>query len=501
MTGSETVAIHELTAELDLDPILERIVEKARTLTGADASYLSLNDCEREETYFRAYVGIRTEAFRRVRLKFGHGLGGLVASEAKSYISDNYLTDDRFIHVIDDEVRAEGTVSVIGVPMMSGAQVLGVLFVASRTPGAFTEEDMQVCEDLADHAAVAIANARLLGRLRREQELHNRLTGLALEAHDLASLTAGISEALGHEVTIEAAEPSGPAPADDVVEVPIVAGAERLGTLRSAGATLDAERVNGLEQAARVAALHLLRERAVTQASLRSRAELLAAISDRRLSERQLVESARHFGLHLDTSHRVLAVHGEVTARRWPSELFVAGRLGTTIVLVPEDAELPALEEVGGLSTPARGAREIAEAIDDAIRTLGVATSLGRTSVVTEADLGALSMLVDPRRTATLQRQARRTLAPLLEHDQAHDSGLVATLRAYLEAQGRPGEAAKRCFVHVNTLYYRLDRIRSLTDWDLNDPDLRLHLHLACRALDLTRPGLEDISKAGPRSS
>jgi DNA-binding PucR family transcriptional regulator len=203
-----------------------------------------------------------------------------------------------------------------------------------------------------------------------------------------------------------------------------------------------------------------------------------------------LVERGRHFGLELDRAYRVLAVRGEVTERKWP--LFTASRLGVIVALVEEGAELPAVDEVAGLSAPAVGPRALADAIAEATRILSIGTSLRRTGVVTEADLGALSMLVDPRRTSTLRQQAARTLAPLLDYDAANDAELVATLKAYLEAQGRPSEAARRSYVHINTLYYRLDRIRTLTGWDLEDPDLRLHLHLACRVLDLTHDGLDD---------
>ncbi len=473
---------HELTAELDIDRILTRIVEQGRRVTGADACYLSLNDGEHEETYFRATAGINTEAFRNMRLRYGEGLGGLVASEARPYFSNDYLNDPRFVHVVDRVVGDEGVLAALGVPLKVGATVLGVLFLASRRTSAFTEEDVRICEDLAQHAAVAIVNAQLHGRLAREHALHDRLTELALDAHDLDSLEAGISTALGHQVELHPL-PWEPTAADDGVMLPIVAGALRLGTLWTSGVTVDAERIHGLEQAARVAALHMLRDRAVTQAQLRSRSELIAAISEGRLPERELAERARHFGLAVERPHRVLAVDGEVTAREWPATVLTAGRLGTTIVLIPDGAAVPKVEQVAGLSAAAIGVRALGEAIDEAARLLRVAASLGREGIVTEGDLGALSMLVDPRRTEALRRQSRRTLAPLLDHDR--DGELLATLRAYLETQGRPGEAAKRCFVHVNTLYYRLDRIRELTGWDLGDADLRLHLQLACRVLAL----------------
>src|SRR5205085_2855242 len=75
---------------------------------------------------------------------------------------------------------------------------------------------------------------------------------------------------------------------------------------------------------------------------------------------------------------------------------------------------------------------------------------------------------------------SRRHLGPLVEHDAARKSALVATLRAYLET-GEQQHAAQRLRVHPNTLRYRLDRIREITGLNLEDPETRLNLSVALR--------------------
>jgi signal transduction protein with GAF and PtsI domain len=75
-------AAHEFSAELDLDRTLEVIVQRGRALTGADICYLSLTDFERGETYIRTTAGVRTEAVKRIRMRYGDGLGGLGGSAA-----------------------------------------------------------------------------------------------------------------------------------------------------------------------------------------------------------------------------------------------------------------------------------------------------------------------------------------------------------------------------------------------------------------------------------
>ena len=62
---------------------------------------------------------------------------------------------------------------------------------------------------------------------------------------------------------------------------------------------------------------------------------------------------------------------------------------------------------------------------------------------------------------------------------------LVATVEALAGASWSPRAAARRLNVHVNTLLYRLQRVRELTGRDLDDPDVRLALTLALRARTL----------------
>ena len=54
----------------------------------------------------------------------------------------------------------------------------------------------------------------------------------------------------------------------------------------------------------------------------------------------------------------------------------------------------------------------------------------------------------------------------VIEHDADAHGALAATLHAYLLAGGDADAAAERLFIHKNTLYYRLGRIRELMGGD-----------------------------------
>src|SRR5262249_59223188 len=80
-------------------------------------------------------------------------------------------TDERFREL--KSVSLYQIRSLMCVPLRSRGRVIGTVYLDSRTDGRlFTKEDLQFVEALADQAAIAIENTRLLARLERA---HRRL--------------------------------------------------------------------------------------------------------------------------------------------------------------------------------------------------------------------------------------------------------------------------------------------------------------------------------------
>src|SRR5919112_1325166 len=134
----------DLAGLRDLDAVLRAIVHRARTLLGADVSYMTLNDPERGDTYMRITDGSVAASFQRLRLAPGAGLGGLVALTGTPYATANYQRDPRFQHTseIDSGVTDEGLVAILGVPLTQGGPVIGVLFAANRRRRPFAREEV-----------------------------------------------------------------------------------------------------------------------------------------------------------------------------------------------------------------------------------------------------------------------------------------------------------------------------------------------------------------------
>ncbi len=76
----------------------------------------------------------------------------------------------------------------------------------------------------------------------------------------------------------------------------------------------------------------------------------------------------------------------------------------------------------------------------------------------------------------------RDQLAPLERLGSPRAETAIRTLAAYLDEQGSIVKTAQKLHLHRNAVANRLRNITELLDIDLEDPDQRLVLQLACRA-------------------
>jgi purine catabolism regulator len=94
-------------------------------------------------------------------------------------------------------------------------------------------------------------------------------------------------------------------------------------------------------------------------------------------------------------------------------------------------------------------------------------------------DLGIYRLLFAARDLPELRSFHDDALSALIEYDRQHGAELLRTLGAFFAGRCGPKETAAILGVHRNTVLYRLERIRELTGFDLDDADVRLRLQLA----------------------
>ncbi|MEK7312157.1 MAG: HAMP domain-containing sensor histidine kinase, partial [Chloroflexota bacterium] len=170
---------------LDFDSIPQTILEQAVQVLGAKAGSILLVDKDTHQLIFKAVVGPE-ESMRLigVHVPMGYGVIGWVAQNGKPALVDDVRKDPRFYRGID-QTTGLVTVNVVAVPLMVKRQVIGVLELLNKTEGKFSEDDLNVAETLAQWAAVAIENARLVSDLRTRADELEKAYGELKEADKL----------------------------------------------------------------------------------------------------------------------------------------------------------------------------------------------------------------------------------------------------------------------------------------------------------------------------
>ncbi|MEV4177020.1 helix-turn-helix domain-containing protein [Nonomuraea sp. NPDC049709] len=531
LTGLYATA-RELTTVRAIDEVLQSIAERAQALVpSADASYIAVREADGGFTV-RASIGLTSPSFKRVRTRPGTGMAARIVRTGSSLWIRRYVGSDAIVHEegLDAALAEDRLVSVMGVPLKIRNEVIGILYAANRFERPPSAEECGLLEAFADHAAIALENARLFGQLdaarcaaekdaetiRRAARLHDRLTRLVLEGADVDEVAREISAVFEGDVRVlqrdaqelqEAIAESwrdGHAVLTDGGYVTALgAGGARLGALLlEIDTLLSAPEMRNLETAAHILSLLVFRQQAIVEAEERVHGQLFRELATGgTLREHQrLLARARGF----DPDGSFVAVFARRASGR-PADLAWA-----MSSLARSHAGLGGEHGLGaGAFLPGNDAGELARFVHDRLkqelrgglvvcaaepqqsvasdaqmrlaeRSAALLHSLGRVDAAVSAhELGLYSILFTSERSNELAAFLRTTIGPLCEHDATHGTALLDTMHAYFREGGNLARTARALYVHPNTVVKRLARVAALLGEDWQSPDRALELHMA----------------------
>lgn len=298
-------------------------------------------------------------------------------------------------------------------------------------------------------------------------------------------------------------------------------GESVLGSMWLAGSeeALSEEADEALRRAAPLAALHMMRQRAVVNVERRMREHRVSTLLQGNDSSPSVLAQV---GLPADEPLVVVALEG--IARRASAPVAFGPRLidlltmhlhtykrravGATIedrvfvvtgcrgdqdrealIRIAGDCVAHAKTALGldlrvGISHAVSGTAELPAARRSAESCL----ELAEDDVVSFEQVHDRALLADVKAlVAAFPAGPSAGLEALVEHDRQHETEYTQTLRCLLDCFGNAVQAARPLHVHVNTVRYRTRRIAAITGVSLEDADARLALELELRA-HLRRP-------------
>ena len=201
-----------VSSTLDLESVLTRIASHAVQLTGAAGGVIYEYDEESEEFHLRGSHQIEKEfieALRASPIHLGGGaLGHAAFSRAPVEVPD--ILDEREFSAspMRPVLRQLGYRSLVAVPLLRDAQIMGGLTIFRRIPGSFPPEVVNLLQTFATQSVLAIQNARLFREIEdkgRQIEAANRhksefLANMSHELRTPLNAIIGFSEVLGEKL-------------------------------------------------------------------------------------------------------------------------------------------------------------------------------------------------------------------------------------------------------------------------------------------------------------
>jgi signal transduction histidine kinase len=161
-------AIGSISSAIDLEQVLQNITDAARSLVNASYAALGVSDQNGRILQFIT-SGISREQREAIGpLPVGHGLLGVLIKQGIPLRIPDIARDPRSLGF---PANHPPMTSLLGVPILFQGEPVGDLYLTDKIgAGEFSQDDQDVLVLLANHAAVAIENARLYEAARAARD-------------------------------------------------------------------------------------------------------------------------------------------------------------------------------------------------------------------------------------------------------------------------------------------------------------------------------------------
>ncbi len=150
--------VSDVTSEIDLGAMLQKVMSEATRMLSADRSTLFLNDEKTNELFSRVAMG---DSLGEIRLPNHLGIAGHVFTSGKTVNIPYAYADLRFNPAFDKKT-GYFTRSILCVPVTNkDGKTIGVTQVLNRRGGPFTGEDEQRLKAFTAQVAIGLENAKL----------------------------------------------------------------------------------------------------------------------------------------------------------------------------------------------------------------------------------------------------------------------------------------------------------------------------------------------------
>ena len=164
--------VSDVTAEIDLGALLNRVMQEATRMLNADRATLFLNDEKTNELFSRVAMG---DGVGEIRLPNTAGIAGTVFTSGESMNIPYAYADLRFNPAFDKQT-GYFTRSILCVPVINKeGKVIGCTQVLNKSGGKFTSEDESRLKAFTQQVAIALENAKLFEDVSKSRKYNESM--------------------------------------------------------------------------------------------------------------------------------------------------------------------------------------------------------------------------------------------------------------------------------------------------------------------------------------
>jgi signal transduction protein with GAF and PtsI domain len=173
---------HSITSEHYLDEILNLIVVVTAEMLNSQICSIMILDDKGKELSIKATQSLSQDYKEKPNIMVENSLSGTVVKSRKPAFVYDVRRDEKYVY--RDLAIKEGLTSMLVVPMVVKDKAIGIVNVYTKEPHHFTEEEINVLQMVANQAAVAVENTKLMEEALKARE--------ALETRKLIERAKGI---------------------------------------------------------------------------------------------------------------------------------------------------------------------------------------------------------------------------------------------------------------------------------------------------------------------
>jgi adenylate cyclase len=178
-----------INSTLDLNDVLNEVIDTVIALTRAERGYLVLRNPQTGELEFMVARNIEHRTLMENEFIISRTIVADVARTGVPIVTTDAGADERFDS--QQSIIRHGLRSILCVPLLLKQTVTGVIYADNRIKsGIFGEQELQLLQNFANQAAVAIENARLFEAL--QANLANITAMRNLLSNVFASIASGV---------------------------------------------------------------------------------------------------------------------------------------------------------------------------------------------------------------------------------------------------------------------------------------------------------------------